>query len=98
MGTRIAISIGVGLLAAGCGYTEDALEHRDLKGTLIVPKDAATFDFLTPEDELITISGDPRGLGPWSWPGPLGLGLFLDLVLVLVLGLAAAVPSGMLGL
>ncbi len=55
--------IPIAALLAGCTYTEDALEHKDLHGTLRIPKEAVQ---LTLEDSTYNTweIDDKRALGP----------------------------------
>lgn len=64
--------LALAVFASGCGYTEDALEHFDLFGTVRIPKEAAaiTVTQTTEDDEGnstsqdVDLEADVRNLGP----------------------------------
>lgn len=58
-----ALALAVSTLA-GCYDELDYIDHRDLKGTVRIPASLVTLDVVDSEDNLKTISGDPRALGP----------------------------------
>ncbi len=58
-----SVSLAISGLS-GCYNENDYLTHRDLKGTVTIPAEYVQLEVLDAEDNLKTLSDDPRVLGP----------------------------------
>jgi hypothetical protein len=66
---RTSTTLLLALLASGCAYSEDALQHFDVRGKVRIPKDMTTVTVNDPETgEAYTIENDVRAIGP-VWLG-----------------------------
>ncbi len=63
MNSKLSILLPVFGLLGGCAYTEDALNHFDFDGTVRIPVEAATVEYIDDDNETWTVT-DPRNLGP----------------------------------